>query len=204
MIEEASSQMDPRGLLAFYCSSRRGGNTDILLDEFLRGAGDAGIRAERIYVSNLKLSGCRACGGCDKTGRCVVEDGMQAVYASLERNRFVVLASPIYFYSVPAQAKAVIDRSQAFWARKYLLGKVEGGGRKTPPARKGFFISVGATRGKRMFEGVCLTIRYFFDAVDASYEGELLYRGSDGKGDIRGHPSALKECYEAGKQFAST
>jgi len=201
MIIEASAEGSARSVLAFYCSSRRGGNTDLLLDEFLRGCEDAGARAERIYVSDLTLSGCRACGGCDKTGRCVVEDGMQAVYESLERNRLVVLASPIYFYSVPAQAKAVIDRSQAFWARKYLV--TEGAREKKPPVRKGFFLSVGATRGKRMFEGVCLTIRYFFDAIDASYEGELLYRGSDGKGDIRSHPTALKECYEAGVKFAS-
>ena len=190
-------------MLAFYCSSRRGGNTDILLDEFLRGAGDAGTRVERVYVSDLKISGCRACGGCDKTGRCVVEDGMQAVYGTLERSRLVVVASPIYFYSVPAQAKAVIDRSQAFWARKYLMKNADGNGQASPPARKGFFVSVGATRGKRMFEGVCLTIRYFFDAIDASYEGELLYRGSDGKGDIRSHPTAIEECYEAGRRFAS-
>jgi multimeric flavodoxin WrbA len=134
----------------------------------------------------------------------VVEDGMQEVYAALERSRLVVLSSPIYFYSVPAQAKAVIDRSQAFWARKYLMKKAEDNKEEKAPARKGFFLSVGATRGKKIFEGVCLTIRYFFDAIDASYDGELLYRGYDGKGDIRSHAAAFQECYEAGVKFAST
>ena len=76
---------------------------------------------ERIFTSKIETTGCRACGGCDETGKCVVEDGMEEVYAALERCRLVVLASPIYFYSVPAQAKAVIDRSQSFWARKYMM-----------------------------------------------------------------------------------
>jgi multimeric flavodoxin WrbA len=192
-----------RHVLALFCSSRRGGNTDILLEEFLRGCEEAGARVERFYASQLQMNGCLSCGGCDTTGRCVVKDDMQAVYAALEQSQLVVLASPIYFYSVPAQAKAVIDRSQAFWSRKYRLKQTEGTPPGTGPARKGFFLSVGATRGKRMFEGVCLTIRYFFDAIDASYEGELLYRGSDGKGDIRNHPTAMKECYEAGLKFAS-
>jgi len=203
MTIEPSADASKVNVLALFCSSRRGGNTDLLLEEFLRGCESAGATAERFFVSKIQMTGCRACGGCDETGRCVVEDGMAEVYAALERSSRVVLASPIYFYSVPAQAKAVIDRSQAFWARKYLMNEPGAQGVRPPAARKGFFIAVGATRGKRIFEGVCLTVRYFFDAVDATYEGDLLYRGFDAKADIRSHPTALQECFDAGRQFAS-
>jgi len=204
MTIEPSSPSSAVHVLALFCSSRRGGNSDLLLEEFLRGCEAAGARVERFYAPKLKMTGCRACGGCDETGTCVVQDEMKEFYDALERSSRVVLASPIYFYNVPAQAKAVIDRSQAFWSRKYLMKKPQDPRGDRAPARKGFFIAVGATRGKRIFEGVCLTVRYFFDAIDASYDGELLYKGFDAKGDVRGHPTAFQECFEAGRRFASS
>jgi len=153
-------------------------------------------------VCGLEVSGCTGCDSCAETGRCVLKDDMQIVYNALDDTRLVVFGSPIYFYNVTAQAKAVVDRSQAFWAAKYLMegGKGKGG----DPLRRGFFIAVGATRGKRMFEGARLTMQYFFDAIDAACAGELFYWGIDEKGAIKDHPTALKECYEAGLRFVST
>jgi len=200
MIIQSSAEAANQRVLGLFGSARKGGNSDILLEEFLRGCEDAGAEVERIHLNKLQVSGCLACGGCEKDGHCVVKDDMSQVYDSLERCNLVVIAAPIYFYSVPAQAKAVIDRSQALWSRKYILKKSgpEGGAPK-----KGFFIAVGATRGKKIFEGVCLTVKYFFDAIDVPYTGELLYRGVDAKGDIRKHPEALQECYDAGTRFVS-
>jgi multimeric flavodoxin WrbA len=133
----------------------------------------------------------------------VVEDGMQAVYEALDRSDRIVMAAPIYFYNVPAQAKAVIDRTQALWSRKYSPEETEERS-FVRPDRKGFFIGVGATRGKRLFDGTLYTIRYFFDAIDAEHAGTLVYGEVDGKGAIRDHPTAMKECYAAGVHFAST
>ena len=137
---------------AFFGSPRKGGNTDILLEEFLRGCQEQGASCERIRVTRLQVGGCKGCDGCEKTGRCVVEDDMQAVYEALERSDRIVMAAPIYFYNVPAQAKAVIDRTQALWSRKYIREET-GRGSAATPDRRGFFIGVGATRGKRLFEG---------------------------------------------------
>ena len=132
----------------------------------------------------------------------MVEDGMGPVYEALERSDRIVMAAPVYFYNVPAQAKAVIDRTQALWSRKYL--REETGGRSGVRAdRRGFFIGVGATRGKRLFEGTIYTMRYFFDAIGVEHAGTLVYGEVDGKGAIRDHPTAMQECYEAGLQFAS-
>jgi len=188
--------------LALFGSPRKGGNTDILLEEFLHGCTEAGAEVDRIRVAILNVSGCVGCNGCAETGRCVIKDDMRVVHEALNRSDHVVFASPIYFYNVTAQAKAVIDRSQALWSAKYLM-KGGSGEQGEPPARKGFFIAVGATRGKRMFEGARLTMQYFFDAIDAEYAGELFYWGIDEKGSIKNHPTALKECYQAGLRFVS-
>jgi multimeric flavodoxin WrbA len=127
---------------------------------------------------------------------------MGVIYEALERSDRVVMAAPIYFYNVPAQAKAVIDRTQALWSRKYLQGET-GGQPVVKPDRQGFFIGVGATRGKRLFEGTLYTIRYFFDAIDVEYAGTLTYGEVDEKGAIRNHPTAMKECCEAGSRFVA-
>jgi multimeric flavodoxin WrbA len=190
-------------VLGLYGSPRKGGNTDILLDEFLRGCEKKGATCERIRVAPLKISGCTGCGGCEKTGRCVVEDDMQTLYEPLEKSRCVVLAAPIYFYNVPAQAKAVIDRTQALWTRKYIRQEA-GPGSAAGPDRRGFFIGVGATRGKRLFDGTIQTMRYFFDAIDVEYSGTLVYGEVDEKGAVRNHPTAVKECFESGLKFASS
>ena len=83
------------------------------------------------------------------------------------------IASPIFFYNMTAQLKAVIDRCQTFWARKYKLKLKDPGANM----RRGFLLSVGATRGKNLFEGLHLTAQYFFDAIWANYDGNLTYRG---------------------------
>ena len=106
-------------VLGIYGSPRKGGNTDQLLDKTLEVAQGAGADTSEIYARRLKISGCLECGGCDKTGECVVNDDMQTVYPLLEKSNVIILAAPIFFYGVPAQAKALIDRSQASWSSEY-------------------------------------------------------------------------------------
>jgi multimeric flavodoxin WrbA len=187
-------------VLGLFGSPRKGGNTDILLEEFLRGCSERGADCERIRLCDLRVGGCKGCSGCEKTGRCVVEDDMRSVYEALERTNRIVLAAPIYFYNVPAQAKAVIDRAQALWSRKYLRREA-GQESAVRQDRRGFFIGVGATRGKRLFDGTLQTVRYFFDALDVEHAGSLVYGKVDDKGAIRRHPSAIRQCHEAGLQF---
>lgn len=185
-------------VLALYGSPRRGGNSDLLLNEFVRGCASAGATIQSIYLSQLHLKGCQGCNGCAEQGRCVVQDDMDKVYKALDACDRIVLASPIYFYGVTGQAKLVIDRAQALWSERIRTGQA-----KPVSSRKGFFISVGATRGKRLFDGAVLTVRYFFEAIGAEYCGDLLYAGFDEKGAIRRHPTALQECFEAGAAFVS-
>jgi multimeric flavodoxin WrbA len=187
-------------VLGIFGSPRRGGNTELLLEEALKGAEKEGAEVERIHLGDFTITPCKECHGCDNTGNCVILDDMEKIYPKLLEVDVLILASPIFFYGVTAWAKALIDRSQALWARKYLmkdptLGK---GGKK----RKGFFISVGATKGQKVFEGAILTVKYFFDVLNAEYVGELLYRGVEAKGDILKHPEALQQAFEAGRRLS--
>jgi multimeric flavodoxin WrbA len=186
-------------VLGLFGSPRRGGNTEILLEEALKGAEKEGAEIERLYLRDLDISPCTECHGCDETGSCVILDDMQKIYPKLLEADVIILASPIFFYGVTAWAKAVIDRSQALWAKKYIVNDPSMG--KRGKRRRGFFISVGATKGQKVFEGAILTVKYFFDALNTEYVGELLYRGVDGKGEILKHPKALEQAREAGRKL---
>ena len=102
-------------------SPRRGGNTDLLLSEVMRGAASRGAEVKTIILSDLDIDPCQHCDTCLKAGKCKIQDDMQMVYRELEQADRIVLASPIHFMSVTAQMKATMDRCQALWARKYIL-----------------------------------------------------------------------------------
>jgi len=177
-------------------SPRRGGNSEQLLDAALAGAREAGASVEKIVLSEFCLSPCTACGACDKTGSCPIADDMQGIYSRLTACSALIFASPIYFYSVTAWAKAVIDRTQALWAQKYVLKSVP-----ATATRKAAFIAVGATKGKSLFDGPQLTMKYFFDAAGFTCTDSLLLRGLDGKDDVRQFPEYLERAKALGLSF---
>ncbi len=183
-------------VLGIMGSPRVKGNTDLLLDEALNGAKSQQAETEKIMVDKLNITPCREYYGCFKDGDCVIKDDMNEVYRKLLGADGIIVASPIFFYGVSAQLKALIDRCQALWARRYILKNLPG------PARKGAFIAVGATKGQQLFDGSILTIKYFFQAVGANYAGELLVRGVDTRGEIKEHPTALADAFNLGKRLA--
>jgi len=180
-------------------SPRRQGNTEILLDKALAGAEEAGAEVEKVVVSQLKISPCREIYACLKDGNCAIKDDMQWLYEKLLEADHIIFASPIFFYNVTSQAKAIVDRCQALWVRRHVLGM----GKEDNRIRMGVFISVGATRGKRLFDGAVLTVKYFFDAIGVKYSGDLLIRGIDSKAQIREYPTALQDAFRLGQQLVS-
>ena len=182
-------------VLGIMGSPRIKGNTDLLLEEALKGAKSQGAEVEKIVVDKLKISPCKEYLGCFKDGNCVIRDDMDDIYPKLLGADVVIIASPMFFYGVSSQAKALIDRCQALWARKHIL-------KQSLPnsGRKGAFIAVGATKGKRLFEGAILTVKYFFEAIGVEYADELLIRGVDARGEIKEHPIALSDAFELGKR----
>lgn len=179
---------------------RRNGNTDTLLTEFLKGAESKGAETKKIYINNLKIKPCQHCDVCLREGKCRIQDDMQQIYDELEQADVIVLASPVQFSGPPAPVKAMIDRCQCLWARKYVL--------KTPPLsknkkRKGFLISVGGTRLKDMFQPTRIIVKTWFHVLEVEDNGELMVSGIDKKGEILNNPDAVKNAYEAGQKLAS-
>ena len=177
-------------------SPRRGGNTDLLLAEILRGAASRGAEVKTIILNDLKITPCQHCDACLEKGKCRIEDDMQMVYRELEGADRIILASPVQFMGVTAQMKAMIDRCQALWARKYVL--------KIPPLgnqreRKGFFISVGGRRVANLFDTSIAIVKSLFNCLNVTYAGDLLFPGVDEKGAITKHPDALHQAFLAGQ-----
>jgi len=184
-------------VLGIMGSPRRQSNTEILLDKALEGAKGAGAEVEKVLVSKLKISPCLEIYACRKDGNCSIKDDMQWLYRELLETDHIVFASPIFFYGLTSQAKAIVDRCQALWVRKHVLGM----GKEDTRIRKGIFISVGATRGERLFDGAVLTVKYFFDAIGVKYAGDLLIRGIDNKAQIKEHPMALQDAFRLGQEL---
>ncbi|MFW6147972.1 MAG: flavodoxin family protein [Thermodesulfobacteriota bacterium] len=185
-------------VVGVYGSPRKGGNSDLLLDSTLRGAREQGAKVNRISVRDLEISGCRECNGCEKTGKCVVQDDMQHIYALLDAADVIVLSSPIFFYGLSSQLKAMIDRGQALWARKRLEG------RAANTKGRGYLLAVGATKGEKLFLCAQMVARYFFDACSMTYEGGLFFEGIEGKAEIKQHPDALSQAYDLGMKLGSS
>jgi len=194
MAYKEESNMKVLGIMG---SPRRQSNTEILLDKALEGAREAGAEVEKVLVSKLKISPCLEIYACRKDGNCAIKDDMQSLYKKLLEAGHVILASPMFFYGITSQAKAVVDRCQALWVRKHVLGM----GKEDKRERRGVFISVGATRGTKLFDGAVLTVRYFFDAIGVKYSGDLLVRGIDNKAQIKEHPTALEDAFRLGQEL---
>jgi len=189
-------------ILAIYGSPRRKGNTALLMKQAVEGARESGAAVEEIVLRDLKMSPCLEIYGCKETGRCVIQDDFQSLYDKLLACHGLILASPVFFYTVSSLTKIMMDRCQSLWVKRYWIEKTAFG--KKDYSKKGLFISAGATKGKRLFDGVLLTVRYFLDALDAELWKALLYRGLDFEGDVLKHPDYLQEAYAAGGDLAKS
>ena len=187
-------------IIAIYGSPRRDGNSAALLKQAVAGARQEGAHVEEVFLRDFKISPCLEIYNCIKTGECAIRDDFPEILAKLEASKGIMLASPIFFYTVSAHTKIFMDRCQSLWVRKYWIEKQTFG--KTPETRKGLFISVGATEGKKLFDGAILTVKYFFDVLNAGLWKTVLCRGVDRKGEIEKREDYLKEAYQAGRGLA--
>jgi len=191
--------MQSSKIIAIYGSPRRKGNTAALLKKAVEGARDSGAEVEEIVLRDLKISPCLEIYGCLQTGECAIKDDFQMVRDKIMNAKGLILASPVFFYSVSSHTKILMDRFQSLWVKKYWVDQKPKG--QPIHHRKGMFISVGATRGKKLFDGMLLSVRYFFDVLDMELWKSLLYRQLDFQDDVLKHPEYLEEAYTAGKAF---
>ncbi len=186
-------------IVAVYGSPRRKGNTSLLLQRAVEGAREEGAEVREIHLRDQKISPCLEIYKCKESGECAIKDDFQKVRDLMLDSDGIMLASPIFFYTVSAHTKIFMDRFQSGWVRKYWIDKVPFG--KWQAVRKGLFISAGATKGKKLFDGVLLTVRYFLDVLDAELWKSLLFRELDLQGDVLRHPEYLEEAYQTGREM---
>jgi multimeric flavodoxin WrbA len=186
-------------IIAIYGSPRRKGNTATLLKKTIEGARDSGAEVEEIVLRDLKISPCLEIYGCMQAGECAIKDDFQIVREKILASQGLILASPVFFYTVSSHTKILMDRFQSLWVKKYWVDKTPED--QQTVKRKGLFISAGATKGKKLFDGMLLSVKYFFDVLDMELWKALLYRQLDFQEDILKHPEYLEEAYTAGKDF---
>lgn len=184
-------------LLVVLGSPRKGGNSETIAEKIAEPMGKAGWSIEYVRLNDLKLRPCQGCGGCDKTGMCVVKDDMIDLYKTVDEADRIILASPIYFYGLSAQSKIFGDRCQARWARKYLLKERF----RQDEGRKGYLLSTAATKGPKIFDASILTTRYIFDAMDIEYGGEFVVRSVDKRKAVLEAPEELEKAGKFGEDI---
>lgn len=187
-------------ILAIYGSPRRKGNTAALLGQAVEGARQAGAEVDEMVLRDLDMSPCLEIYGCKKDGRCVIQDDFQQAYDRLVACDGIMLASPIFFYTVSAHTKILMDRCQSLWVKRHWIDGIPFGAKDF--RKKGLFVSVGATGGERLFEGTLLTVRYFFAALDTALWRTLLYRRLDEAGAVQAHQDYLDQARQAGRELA--
>lgn len=166
-------------------SPRKNGNSDILCDEFMRGAKEAGHDVEKIRVAEKKIGYCLGCYYCQKSGGvCAVKDDMAEVLQKMIDADVIVLSSPVYFYSIAAQLKAAIDRTVARWLEV--------------KDKEFYYIVTCADEEKASQERTIECFRGYLDCVEGAVEKGIVYgTGVYQKGEIKNSP-AMKEAYELG------
>ncbi len=181
-------------VLGLMGSPRKKGNTDFLLSAFMDEVEKKGAKTRIINICDKNIEPCKEYTTCERKGTCPIKDDMESeIYPLLREADIIVPASPVFFYSVTAQLKALVDRTQALWARKYRLNLTD----PKRNTRKGFMLSLGATKGKNLFVGIDLLAKYFFDAVGAKPAGSLYYWRIENRGDMEKHPDVKDDIKKA-------
>jgi len=174
-------------ILILSSSPRKNGNSDILCDEFMRGAIESGNSVEKIRIPDKAIGFCRACNACLTTGECVIKDDMQSVLQKIIDADVIVLASPVYFYSVSAQIKTLIDRT---YARAREVNNKEF-----------YYILTAADAELEATKTAVECFRGYVSCLPGSKEKGIIYGiGVLKRGDVKG-TDKMSEAYEMGKNI---
>lgn len=175
-------------VLILSSSPRKGGNSDTLCDQFRKGAEEAGNQVEKIRLADLNIGYCAACYACKTKGHCVKQDDMEQVIANMRSADVIVLATPVYFYTMSAQMKTMIDRTL-------------GGAQKPGLENKEFYFIATAADGKAAMERTVDGLRGYIECLPGAKEMGAIYGACAWQlGDIQKNP-AMQEAYQMGKNI---
>lgn len=177
-----------KNVLVLSGSPRKGGNSDLLCDEFIKGAEAAGNTVEKIFVREKNINYCIGCYYCkNHEGVCAIDDGMDEILEKIHRADVIVMASPVYFYSIDAQMKAVIDRCVAQWT------KIKN--------KEFYYIMTAAEDSDTVMDCTLECFRGFAKCLDGSVEKGVIYaKGFYEAGEVKGSP-VMTKAYDMGKSI---
>ena len=174
-----------KNVLIISASPRKGGNSDILCDQFALGAQEAGNSVEKIFLREKRINFCLGCLACLKTGRCVQRDDMSEIIRKMIAADVLVFGTPVYFYSMCAQLKVLIDRT----VPKYACIK----------NKKAYLIATAGEDDEAAMEGTVVGYRNFLSCLtNVEDAGHIYGSGVNNVGDILGTPVIIK-AYETGQ-----
>lgn len=178
-------------------SPRRHGNSEHLLDHLLAGVDETGLRTVKLSVADAGIVPCRGCNACSGTGECVVSDGMSEVYPLLDTAAAIVVASPVFFATVPAVLKALYDRCQPYWARTHVLGQPR------PTPRPGAVLVVRGGGDPYGYECAVTSTRSVFAVLGIDAGEPLAVEGVDSPSDIGRRADELERARAMGRDLAA-
>ena len=174
-------------VLVLSASPRKEGNSDILCDQFARGAREAGHHAEKIFLGDKSIKYCIGCETCMQNGGiCIQDDDMEEILSKMIDADVIVLATPVYFYSMDAQLKTVIDRTVSRYA------EIEN--------KEFYFIATAATNERQLIELTIDGLRGFISCLENAMEKGVVYGyGVWKKGDVN-NKDTMDQAYEMGRR----
>lgn len=174
-------------VLVLSTSPRKGGNSDTLADEFIRGAQEAGHQVEKIPLRDKTIGFCKGCLTCQSTQRCVIRDDGDAIAQTMLTADVIVFATPIYYYGMSGQMKTMLDRTNPLFSADYQFRDI-------------YLLAAAAEEAEHTVDGAVTGLQGWIDCFErARLAGTVFAGGVTSVGEIQGH-SALEQAYEMGKQ----
>lgn len=174
-------------VLILSSSPRKGGNSEILADEFIRGAKAAGNNVEKIVLNDKELGFCKGCLTCQTTKKCVIQDGANAIVGQMLSADVLVFATPVYFYGMCGQMKTLLDRSNPLFPVDYAFRDI-------------YLLATAAENEEASIDGTIQGLQGWIDCFEhAELAGVVRGVGAVLPGDIKNNLSAIKAAYDMGE-----
>lgn len=176
-------------LLVLTTSPRKDSNSEILADEFIRGAQSVGHSVEKINVAAKEIQYCKGCLACQDTGRCAIRDDMTQILDKLKSADVILFATPVYFYGMSGQMKTLLDRSNPLFPNQYAFRDI-------------YLIATSADGGKESVDGTVTGLQGWIDCLENAKLAGVLHGGSvTGTGEARSQKDLLKKAFALGERI---
>jgi multimeric flavodoxin WrbA len=182
-------------------SPKKGGNVDLLVSQVLKGARGQGAKTQKVYVNDLQIRPCQSCGTDPYPKHCLFDDDMEEIYAALQSCEAIVFGSPVYFDTVSAQAKLMIDRCNCLMPYVKQTDGTSGFERRIKKRKKGVFVAASGT--EQELATILTTVNGFFNWANIELTDKIFFQHDDDDlGGVKNDRQKMSQAFEIGARFA--